>query len=63
MKQEKIDAFELLAVHMGVGRQLQHPIQADWRMIRVWFLTNETRPHRIMKLGKSIGHFALVLEE
>ena len=33
MEQEQIDAFELLAVDIGGGRQFEHPVEADRRMV------------------------------
>ncbi len=58
MEQEQIDAFELLAVDVGVGRQLEHAVEADRRMVGAGLLADEAGPHGVVEfwVGVCCGH-------
>ena len=56
MEQEQIDAFELLAVDLGVGGQLEHAVEADRRMVGLRLLADEAGPHGVVQVWESVGH-------
>ena len=54
MKQEQIDALELLAIDLGIGRQLEHAVEADRRMVGAGLLADEAGPHGVVEFGVGV---------
>lgn len=56
-EEEVVDAFELLAVDIGCGSEVEHALQADrWLLAFAVAFTDEAGPHRVMKFGCRIAH-------
>ena len=56
-EEEVVDAFELLAVHVGCGREVEHALQADRGFLAVAIaFADEAGPHRVVKFGCGVAH-------
>lgn len=55
VKEEEIDAVELLAVDLGSGCHLQHTVETDGRVVGARLFADEAGPHGVVKLGEIMG--------
>jgi hypothetical protein len=59
MRQEQkvVDAVELLAVDVRGGRQFEHPLERDRRLLAgVGALADEAGPHGVVQFGGGVRH-------
>jgi hypothetical protein len=49
VKKEKIDAIELLTIHLSGGGEFEHVIKGDRRMVGVGLFSNKSGPHGIVQ--------------
>ncbi len=51
MEEEEIHALELLPVHLRIGGEFEHALQADGRVVRAGLFADEAGPHRVVQFG------------
>src|SRR6185295_2867828 len=53
-EQDKVYAVETDTVDLRGGGEVQHPVQADGRMVGAGFISHKSRPDGVMKFRKCV---------